>query len=113
VTSYLHANCSFCHRPVDGVDCTSEPCFDARFGLSFGSRMMCNTPPGKGDFGIAGAAILSPGSPAKSMITYRMTAPPDDNNGKYGRMPLIASYAVDQPAVDLVNSWITSITACP
>ena len=112
-TSYLHANCSFCHRPIDGVDCTAEPCFDARFGLPFGSRMMCNVVPSKNDFGIAGAVILSPGSPAKSIMSVRMAAPPDDNDGKHGRMPLIASYVVDQPAVDLINSWISSITSCP
>ena len=75
--------------------------------------MMCNVVPSKSDFGIAGAAILSPGSPAKSIISVRMAAPPDDNDGKHGRMPLIASYVVDQPAVDLIDSWITSITSCP
>jgi hypothetical protein len=112
-TSYLHANCSFCHRPNDDVDCTSEPCLDLRFGLALANRSMCNVAPGKGDYGIAGAMTLAPGSPAKSMMVYRMNAPADDNNGKYGRMPLIASYVVDQPAVDLISSWITSITACP
>jgi uncharacterized repeat protein (TIGR03806 family) len=113
VTSYLHANCGFCHRPKDDVDCTSEPCFDARFGLAFGSRMMCNVTPSKNDFGIVGAAILSPGSPAKSIMSFRMHQPPDDDVEKHGRMPPLASYVIDQPAVDLVNSWITSITACP
>ena len=46
-------------------------------------------------------------------MSVRMTAPPDDADGKHGRMPLVASYVVDQPAVDLIDSWITSITACP
>ena len=113
VTSYLHANCGFCHRPKDDVDCTSEPCFDARFGVPLGSRMMCNVTPSKNDFGIAGAVVLSPRSPAKSILSYRVSAPPDDDIEKHGRMPPLASYVVDQPAVDLINSWITSIAACP
>jgi hypothetical protein len=75
--------------------------------------MMCNVAPSKNDFGIVGAAILSPGSPAKSIMSFRMHQPPDDDVEKHGRMPPLASYVVDQPAVDLINSWITSITACP
>lgn len=112
-TSYLHANCSFCHRPNDEVDCTSEPCLDLRFGLPLASRSVCDVAPGKGDFGIAGAATLSPGRPAQSIMSYRMRTKADDDLGNYGRMPQIASYVVDQMAVDLVNSWITSIAACP
>lgn len=112
-TSYLHANCSFCHRPNDDVDCTSEPCLDLRFGLALKDRSICNIAPGKGDFGIAGAALLSPRTPAQSMMHYRMSAPPDDDLGKHGRMPQIASYVVDQAAVDLIGNWITSVTACP
>ena len=112
-TSYLHANCGFCHRPNDDVDCTSEPCLDLRSGLPFANRSICNIAPGKGDFGIAGAMLLTPAQPAKSMISYRMSALPDDDAGKHGRMPQIASYVVDEMAVSLINSWITSITACP
>ena len=56
---------------------------------------------------------LVPGQPGKSITWVRMTRPPDDDAGKHGRMPLIASYVVDQMAVDLIGNWITSITACP
>jgi hypothetical protein len=42
-----------------------------------------------------------------------MTAPPDDANGKHGRMPKIASYVTDDAAVTLISNWITSITSCP
>ena len=98
-TSYLHANCGFCHRPNDDVDCTSEPCLDLRNGLPFAMRSLCNVAPGKGDFGITGATLLTPRDPEKSMIHYRMSAPPDDDAGKHGRMPLLASYVVDDQAV--------------
>jgi hypothetical protein len=111
--SYLHANCSFCHRPPQDVDCTAEPCMDFRFGLTLAERNLCNVDPAKNTLGVADAKTLVPGQPAKSLTWVRMTRPPDDDAGKHGRMPLIASYVVDQMAVDLIGSWITSITACP
>jgi hypothetical protein len=46
-------------------------------------------------------------------MSLRMKAAPDDGGGKHGRMPLIASYVLDQQAIDLIGSWISSITACP
>jgi hypothetical protein len=112
-TSYLHANCSFCHRPADDIDCTAEPCQDLRFGLMLSERNLCNVAPSKNDLGVTGAKNLVPGTPEQSLLWVRMTRPPDDSDGKHGRMPLIASYVVDQPAVDLIGSWISSITTCP
>jgi uncharacterized repeat protein (TIGR03806 family) len=112
-TSYLHANCSFCHRPADDIDCASDPCQDLRFGLSLAVRNLCNTIPSKSDLGVLNAKNLAPGQPEQSLLWVRMTRPPDDGDGKHGRMPLIASYVVDQPAVDLIGQWITSIKSCP
>jgi hypothetical protein len=111
--SYLHANCSFCHRPPQDVDCTAEPCMDFRAGLTLAERNLCDVVPSKNTLGIVDAKNLVPGQPGKSITWVRMTRPPDDDTGKHGRMPLIASYVVDQMAVDLIGSWITSITACP
>jgi hypothetical protein len=112
-TSYLHANCGFCHRPPDDIDCTAEPCQDLRFGLSLAVRNLCNTVPSKNDLGIDGAKNLVPGKPDQSLIYVRMKAQPDDDAGKHGRMPPLASYVIDQPAVDLIADWIKSITSCP
>ena len=56
---------------------------------------------------------VAPGHPELSVLSIRMKAPADDSGGHHGRMPLIASYVVDQQATDLIDSWITSITACP
>ena len=111
--SYLHANCSFCHRPPQDVDCTSDPCMDFRFGLPLAERSLCNVDPSKNSLGITDAKTLVPGQPGRSLMWVRMTRPPDDDQGRHGRMPTIASYVVDQMAVDLIGSWITSITACP
>jgi hypothetical protein len=114
-TSYLHANCSFCHRPPDPeyIDCTTDPCLDLRAGLPLASRHLCNVAPTKGGFGLTDPKILAPGHPELSVMSIRMKAAPDDGGGKHGRMPLIGSYVVDPQAVDLIGSWITSITMCP
>ena len=111
--SYLHANCAFCHRPPADVDCTAEPCMDFRFGLPLAERNLCDVVPSKNDLGIMGAKSLVPGQPGQSLTWVRMTRQPDDDAGKHGRMPLLASYVVDQMAVDLIGNWITSISACP
>ncbi len=113
-TTYLHANCAFCHRanPED-VDCTTDPCLDLRYGLPLAKRNICNVTPAKSGFGLANPVTLAPGHPELSVMSIRMKAPPDDSTGKHGRMPAIASYVVDQQAVDVIDAWITSVTACP
>jgi hypothetical protein len=112
-TSYLHANCGFCHRPAEDIDCFSDPCQDLRFGLPLTARNLCNTAPSKGTLGVDGARNLVAGNPAQSLIWIRMTRPPDDAEGRKGRMPPIASFVVDQPAADLIAQWIRSIASCP
>ncbi len=111
--SYLHANCAFCHRPAADIDCTAEPCLDLRLGLALGEMNLCDVVPAKNDLGIVGAKNLVPGKPEQSLTWVRMTRPADDDDGKHGRMPLLASYVVDQMGVDLIGNWIKSISACP
>ncbi len=112
-TTYLHANCGFCHRPDDNIDCTTDPCLDLRYGIPLTDRSICNVAPVKGGFALANPVIVAPGHPELSVMSIRMKQPADDATGHHGRMPLIASYVVDQEATDLIDSWITSITSCP
>ncbi|HVZ74902.1 MAG TPA: hypothetical protein VHJ20_21115 [Polyangia bacterium] len=107
--SYLHANCSFCHRP-DGL----WPGFDVRYDVPFASTTTCNAPPGKGDQGVTGATLLTPKDPSHSVIYLRMVAPAATaTSGGTGRMPAIASVVVDQQGTKLISDWINSITTCP
>jgi len=107
--SYLHANCSFCHRP-DG----KWNGFDVRYDVPFKSTAICNAAPGKGDLGVAGATLLTPKNPMSSLMWLRMHAPPGNAMiGGTGRMPAIASNVVDTQATDLISQWISSINACP
>ena len=110
---YLHTNCGFCHRPDDNVDCGTDPCLDLRYGIPLADRNLCNVTPAKGGFGLTNPVNLAPGHPELSVLSLRMKAPPDDPTGHHGRMPLVGSAVVDQQATDLIDSWITSITACP
>jgi uncharacterized repeat protein (TIGR03806 family) len=112
--TYLHANCSFCHRANPGeVDCSTDPCLDLRYGLPMAARSICNVTPAKGGFGLTNPVTLAPGNAAGSVMSIRMKAQADDSSGRHGRMPLIASYVVDKQATDLIDSWINSITSCP
>jgi hypothetical protein len=108
--SYLHANCSFCHRP-DGKFSS----FDLRYDVPFPSTNLLCTPPGKGDLGVSGAQLLVPTKPMSSLIWLRMNAPKGDmTTGETGRMPEIGSALIDTNGTDLIRQWITSITsACP
>jgi hypothetical protein len=60
---------------------------------------------------------LAPGNHAASAMWIRMNTPiaASDPNGviDVGRMPSVSSFVIDPQAVDLVGSWIDSISSCP
>jgi uncharacterized repeat protein (TIGR03806 family) len=101
--SYLHANCSFCHRP----DGDFNP-LDFRNDTAFKNMGLCNVAPMKGDVGVTGAVNVKPGDPMHSIAWLRMDALPDQ-----GRMPQIATYQIDDLGVKLVGDWITALPGCP
>jgi len=103
--SYLHANCSFCHRPDGDL---AIP--DFRFTTPFDFKKMgvCDVLPSKGDVGAGdNARLLAPGHPEYSVISLRM------KDLDLARMPQIASYRVDTAGVAVIDEWISSITTCP
>ncbi len=103
--SYLHANCAYCHRP----DGDFAP-MDLRFDTPLAKMGACGVAPMKGDLGVTGALVLTPGAPMTSIMWLRMHALRVDEKT---RMPQLATYIVDDAAVGLVGDWITSIAACP
>ena len=106
--SYLHANCSFCHRP----DAPVFYAMDLRYDVPLRSTNICNVNVDKGDQGVTGALRLTPGDPAKSVIWLRMNAFPDslDQTVRHGRMPQLATYVIDTDATKLINDWIKQIS---
>lgn len=95
---YLHANCSFCHRPG-----AATAAFDLRATANLSD--VCNVAPKAGDLGVAGAKLIVPGDPSKSLVSLRM------HRTGAGRMPPLASFVVDPQADSLVDPWIRT-AAC-
>ena len=95
--SYLHANCSHCHRNGGGGAVTFE--------LTTGSdlKAVLDKRPTRGDFGLKDARIIAPGAPERSALYFRMA--------KFGkdRMPHIGAERVDHEGVELLYEWIRSL----
>jgi len=100
--SYLHTNCSFCHRP-DGPATTT---FDFRYNIAVNELGVCNALPQHGDLGVPDARLLYPGHPSKSIISLRMHAL--DLN----RMPPLATMMVDSVATSVIDSWLSAADVC-
>jgi len=99
--SYLHANCSYCHRP--GVDIRAT--MDLRFATPVTDMNICDVAPNVGDLGIPGARLLDPQSPSTSIIPTRMQL----RGG--GQMPPLGTNLTDDAHL-LINSWIERADVC-
>lgn len=99
--SYLHANCSQCHRP--GVQ--SRATMDLRYTTPVTAIRVCNVTPRITDLGIAGARLLAPRRPAASIIPLRMAIRGDQ------QMPPIATKLNDNAHL-LINGWINRGDVC-
>ena len=97
--SYLHVNCSHCHRFGGG----GTALFDVRKQVSPDKLNLINIPPNLGNFGIDDAKLACAGDPARSVLLYRMA-----KLGS-GRMPRIASDRVDLAGVSLMQQWIAGL----
>ncbi|WP_394829185.1 PQQ-dependent sugar dehydrogenase [Pendulispora albinea] len=101
--SYLHANCSFCHRP-NGIGGGGT---DFRYGTSLAHRRVCNENPENGDLGVPGAKIVTPGAPETSILSLRVHAL------DFRRMPPLATSLVDTADTSVLDAWIRSLPSCP
>ncbi len=98
--AYLHANCAMCHRP-NGPGQGGE---DFRYWLPTSQIGAINEEPTQGDLGIAGARLITPGTPGTSILLQRMlTLNPTH------RMPPLATSIVDTAGTQLVANWIASM----
>lgn len=101
--AYLHANCSFCHRP--GGPTSAD--MDLRFATPFAGARTCNVAPQRGDLGIAGAALVKPGNVNASLVAQRM------HRTDFARMPPVSIRTVDPKGTATIDGWIAGLTACP
>ena len=96
--SYLHTNCSHCHRNGGGGSVSFE--------LTSGANLkpgVIDARPLRGDFGIPDARLIAAGDPERSTLYFRMA--------KFGRdrMPHIGAETVDVQGLALMNDWIRSL----
>jgi putative heme-binding domain-containing protein len=94
--SYLHANCSHCHRKWGGGNTE----FQLLATLDLAETGTLGVRPAHGTFNIPNARILASGDPYRSVLFYRMAALGP------GRMPRIGSNMVDVAGVRLIHDWI-------
>ncbi len=99
--AYLHANCAHCHQP----GATKENFFDLRWATSLDMTSTVQVDPIRGEFGVNGTHLLSPGAPDNSMIFLRMGSLVADI-----RMPTIGSNKIDDVGLTLIKAWITSLS---
>jgi len=100
--SYLHANCSHCHRPMGGGQGT----MDLRYTETLKDTATCNADNTQGTVGTA-TKLVAPGAPQSSILSLRLHA--TDNK----RMPPVAVSVTDPLGIQVIDDWIKSLTACP
>lgn len=97
--SYLHANCSHCHRKWGGGNAE----FQLLAPLPLAETGTVDVPPGQGHFGLNNPRYIVPGEPERSMVYHRMSL------NSLGRMPHVASNVIDREALDLIAEWIKQL----
>ncbi len=97
--SYLHTNCAHCH--MNGGNASTV--FETLFTKPLAQSKMLVSKPMRGDFGLGESQIISPGTPAKSVLYYRLA------KSGTGRMPHIGSQITDSAGVRLIGQWISGL----
>lgn len=97
--SYLHANCSTCHRFNGGGSANLLLNVD----LPLKEAKLVDETPVQGDLGLPDARVIAAGDPARSTLLYRMAT-----EGR-GHMPYLGSRLVDPRGLLLVRDWIASL----
>ncbi|MGM8226933.1 PQQ-dependent sugar dehydrogenase [Cellvibrio sp. ARAG 10.3] len=100
--SYLHSNCSNCHRPQG----PTQVSLDLRYTTSLAQTGACNTVPTTADLGIPNARVIAPGASERSVLLQRMIVVNDN------RMPPISSHVVDEAGTELIAEWINTLGGC-
>lgn len=100
--AYLHANCSFCHRPFG----PGRGIADLRASAKLADTGLLCSAPYAGDVNTTGGLLLAPGEPERSIVATRM-----QTRGA-GRMPPLGSSKIDDEGAALLTRWIMSVSSC-
>ena len=99
--SYLHVNCSHCHREHAGGSVLSYMNFD----MPLEKASLLGKAPSQGNLGMPYAQVVAGGDPSRSVMFYRMS-----KLGK-GHMPYLGTSWIDQKGVSLIGDWIEHLPA--
>ncbi len=97
--SYLHANCSACHRFNSGG---GVPSF-MNIELALKEANLIDARAVQGDLGLPDARVIASGDPCRSVLLYRMAT------AGSGHMPYLGSHLVDDRGLLLIRDWIASL----
>ena len=99
--SYLHSNCSGCHRPNGPGSLV-----DLRIQTALADTGACDRVPSAGALGINNARIIAPGDASRSVLLARM------QSTDASRMPPLATLVEDTQATEVIEQWIASLINC-
>lgn len=94
--AYLHANCSFCHRPGG----PGQGNMDLRYWIPTVDMNVCWQRPQLSDLGDPWAFLVAPNSPENSVVLLRMA-----RRDSYG-MPPLGTSQVDAGMLGTIDGWI-------
>jgi mono/diheme cytochrome c family protein len=100
--AYLHSNCAYCHRP--GGPVPSD--MDLRYTTALAQTQACDITPTLDNLGITDPRLIAPGSAARSIVVARV------NRTGAAAMPPLTRHTIDTDGVQLLTSWIDSLSSC-
>lgn len=110
--AYLHANCANCHVEAGGGNAMME----LEFTRAPADMRLIGVDPLHGDFSIAGAKLVAPGDPERSVLLHRMAmrnhpgeGGENRGNAQTGQMPPLATRIPDEAAIELLRRWIAEL----
>lgn len=96
---WLDVNCAMCHQPAG----PGNAAIDLRYTTALAQSGIVDGEVSQGDLGLAGARIVAPGAPDRSILLHRVKTLGE------GRMPGLATNMVDDEAVRLLSAWIEGL----
>mgnify|MGYP000535432103 CR=1 FL=1 len=101
--SYLHSNCSHCHRAGGPVQSN----MDLHYAVDFSAMNICNTQPVFGNV-LGATQLFTPNNSSDSIVYQRMLA-----LSATERMPTLGIALEDNQGLQIISNWITSVASCP
>ncbi len=97
--SWLHANCSHCHRVSGGGSVPIQMNAQAPLHLT----SLLGADPSKGGFGLEAPKLIAPSDPYNSVLFYRAATK------GIGHMPMLGSHTIDDAGMKLLHDWIAAM----